>query len=77
MNQHEHRQELTKIMHDATQEVKATTVKPRKAYVTTEILAVSVQPIPELIDLFGMIFPTARQAADGWIQAFAKIEGGR
>ena len=34
------------------------------------------KPIPELIDEFGMPHPTARQAADGWVQAFVRIEGG-
>ena len=34
------------------------------------------KPIPELIDEFGMPFPTARHAVDGRVQAFAKIEGG-
>ena len=34
------------------------------------------KPIPELIHEFGLLFPTARHAANGWVQAFAKIEGG-
>ena len=41
MNQHEHRQELTKIVHEATQGVKTTKVKPRKPNVTADILEVS------------------------------------
>ena len=36
LNQHEHRQELTRIMH-----VKANKVKAMKSYVTAEILEVS------------------------------------
>ena len=41
MNQHEHRQELAKIIHEATQGVNATKVKPRKPYVTADILEVA------------------------------------
>ena len=37
MDQHEHRHELTRIIHEAT----AATVKPRKPYVTDAILEVS------------------------------------
>ena len=35
-----------------------------------------LKPIPELIDKFGVPFPTAQQAADGWVKSFAAIEGG-
>ena len=41
MDQHEHRQELTRIIHEATEGVTATKVKPRKLYVTDAILEVS------------------------------------
>ena len=41
MNQHEHRQELTKIIHEATHGVKATKVKPMQPYVADAILEVS------------------------------------
>ena len=41
MNQHEHRPELSKIMHDATRGVTATKVKPMSSYVTADILEVS------------------------------------
>ena len=34
------------------------------------------KPIPEFMDEFGVLFPIARQAADGWVQAFATNEGG-
>ena len=34
------------------------------------------KPIPEVINEIGMFFPTARHAADGWVHAFVKIEGG-
>ena len=33
-----------------------------------------VKPIPELIDEFGVPFPTAQRAADGWVKSFATIE---
>ena len=35
-----------------------------------------LQPIPELVDDFGMPFATATKAADGWVKSFAAIEGG-
>ena len=35
-----------------------------------------LKPIPELIDKFGVPFPTAQRAADGWVKSFAAIEGG-
>ena len=35
-----------------------------------------LEPIPELIDEFGVPFPTAQRAADGWVKSFAAIEGG-
>ena len=35
-----------------------------------------LKPIPKLIDEFGVPFPTARGAADGWVKSFAAIEGG-
>ena len=41
MGQHEHRQELTRIIHEATEGVSATKVKPMKPYVTDAILEVS------------------------------------
>ena len=41
LNQHEHRQGLNKIMHNATQGVNATNAKPTKPYVTADILEVS------------------------------------
>ena len=42
MDQHEHRQELTRIIHEATEGVSATKVKPMKPYVIDAILEVSV-----------------------------------
>ena len=41
LDQHEHRHELTKIMHEATEGVAAAKVKPRKLYVTDAIFEVS------------------------------------
>ena len=41
LDQHEHRQELTKIIHGATEAVSAKKIKPMKPYVTEEILEVS------------------------------------
>ena len=41
LDQHEHRQELTKIIHGATEAVAARKTKPRKPYVTEEFLEVS------------------------------------
>ena len=41
LDQHEHRHELTKIIHEAAEGVAATKVKPRKLYVTDAILEVS------------------------------------
>ena len=41
MDQHQHKQELTRIIHEATEGVTATNVKPRKPYVTDAILEVS------------------------------------
>ena len=41
VDQHEHRQEFTRIIHEATEGVSATTVRPRKLYVTDAILEVS------------------------------------
>ena len=38
LDQHEHRQELTKILHVATGQVSAKKIKPRKPYVTDEML---------------------------------------
>ena len=32
------------------------------------------KPIPELIDEFGMPFPTARHAADGWVHALPELK---
>ena len=40
LDQHEHRQEFTKIIHEVTEGVAATKVKPRKPYVTDAILDV-------------------------------------
>ena len=40
-DQHEHRQELTKIIHGATEAVSAKKIKPMKPYVTEEFLEVS------------------------------------
>ena len=41
MNQHDHRQERTRIIHDAMRGVKATKVQPRKLYVIDAILEAS------------------------------------
>ena len=41
MNQHEHRRELSKIIHEATGGVASTKIKPRKPYATDAILEVS------------------------------------
>ena len=41
MSQHDHRQELTRIIHYATRSVTGTNVQPRKPYVIHAILAVS------------------------------------
>ena len=41
MDQHEHRQELTRIIHEAAEGVTAIKIKPRKPYVTDAILEVS------------------------------------
>ena len=41
IDQHEHRQEQTRIIHEATEGVTAIKVKPRKLYVTDAILEVS------------------------------------
>ena len=41
-DQHEHRQELTQNIHEATEGVASTEVKPRKPYVTDAILEVLV-----------------------------------
>ena len=41
LDQHEHRHELTTIIHEATEEVSAKKIKPMKPYVTDEILEVS------------------------------------
>ena len=41
LDQHEHRHELTKIIHGATEAVSAKKIKPMKPYVTEEILDVS------------------------------------
>ena len=41
MDQHEHRRELTKIIHEATEGVASTKIKPRKPYATDAILEVS------------------------------------
>ena len=41
LDQHEHRQELTRIIHGATEAVTARKIKPRKLYVTEEILEAS------------------------------------
>ena len=38
MNQHEHRRELTNIIHEATEGVASTKIKPRKPYATDAIL---------------------------------------
>ena len=42
MDQHEHRQELTRIIHEAKECVSATKVKPRKPYVIDAVPEVSV-----------------------------------
>ena len=42
LDQHVHRQEFMKIIHEATEGVAFTKVKPRKPYVTDAILEVSV-----------------------------------
>ena len=41
LDQHEHRQEFTKMIHGATEAVSAKKIKPMKPYVTEEILEVS------------------------------------
>ena len=41
MDQHQHRQELTKIIHGTTEHVSTNKIKPMKPYVTDEILEVS------------------------------------
>ena len=41
LDQHEHRQELTNIIYGATEAVSAKKIKPRKPYVTEEVLEVS------------------------------------
>ena len=41
LDQHEHRNELTKMIHAATQGVATKKIKPMKPYVTDEILEVS------------------------------------
>ena len=41
LDQHEHSQELPRIIHGATEAVTAMKIKPRKPYVTEEILEVS------------------------------------
>ena len=41
LDQHEHRQELTKIIHEATGQVSVKKTKPINPYVTDEILEVS------------------------------------
>ena len=42
LDQHEHRHEFTKIIHEATEGVAATKVKPRKPYVTDAVLEVFI-----------------------------------
>ena len=38
LDQHEHRQELTNIIHGITEQVSANKIRPKKPYVTDEIL---------------------------------------
>ena len=52
-------------------------IKPLRINTNGKHVPQYLKPIPELIDEFGMFFfPTARHAADGWVQVFATIEGG-
>ena len=51
-------------------------LKPLRINIKGKTVTQYFKPIPEFIDSFGMPFPTVRQAAYGWVQAFAKIEGG-
>ena len=41
LDQHEHRHELTKIIHEATEDVSAKNIKPIKPYVSDEMLEIS------------------------------------
>ena len=51
-------------------------IKPLRINTKGTKLLQYLKPIPEFIDKFGVPFPTAQQAADGWVKSFAAIEGG-
>ena len=51
-------------------------LKPLRIHTKGKKVPQYLKPIPELIDSFGVPFPTAQRAADGWEQSFATIEAG-
>ena len=51
-------------------------MKPMRINTTWNKVPQYLKRILELIDLFEMFHPTVGKAGDGWVQGFAKIEGG-